>query len=861
MKRLSWYSLPILLVLLLFCIGKCVAQEAAFHADQVVIQDDQREHSAEEKAHTSQDGTKAPPQHESVQEALRILRNIRPPMVSKLARYTRKPKGFLGSTIYYAKEAFTLLFLTSPIKTSPVAASMTSTLPPQLPSSLAEAVTLLEDAATTAQDPSDALFLLAELNFHGNFSHPISYPRAFNYYKQLADITGNSTAQHMVGFIYATGLNPEVGQDHAKSMLYHTFAAEQDDTRSEMTVAYRRHAGISTPRNCEEAVILYQRVARKAIAYYQSGPPGGHNLNRDAYRLADEAGGVYGPGASYSSAGHNAKNAHPSSNAYADIDDVLEYLLFQSSKGDIKATFGLGRLYYDGERNFKRDLRTAKKYFMEVARQYWDASGKIKNDANADFASKAAGYLGLMFLRGEGMDQSLPKAKIWFQRGVSNGDAISQYSLGLMYLEGLGVEQNIAKAVDYFAAAADQDLALAQTRLGVLFLDEGDDITTAIKYFELAARNHHIEAFFYLAEIADQGIGRERSCSTAAHFYKIVAEKAEPLWASLEEANEAYEEGDTHKALIGYLMAAEQGSENAQANVAWILDETRPKWSLLVWFTTAANTISKLADAPRLALRYWTRSAKQGNYDSIVKMGDYYLTGLGVATVGHSLLPQPDNAAACYQAAAETLQSAQAMWNLGWMHENGLGGVEQDFHLAKRFYDQALETNKEAYLPVKLSLFKLRWRSWWNKVTYGSVKSIQDEESPRTRRTFLEWLVEFLEADARMNYDQHDGYEADDWDSAREPMPGGDEYWNPADEYDDDLVITLIIAGLIGVLLWLFWYRQQQQRALERRRREAVQQNADGNVNIAAEQQHDRGVFPPPGDPAWNQWVAGGVGH
>ena len=58
------------------------------------------------------------------------------------------------------------------------------------------------------------------------------------------------------------------------------------------------------------------------------------------------------------------------------------------------------------------------------------------------------------------------------------------------------------------------------------------------------------------------------------------------------------------------------------------------------------------------------------------------------------------------------------------MHENGIG-IEQDFHLAKRLYDQALETNKEAYLPVKLSLWKLRWRSWWNDVTRGGIHGIE----------------------------------------------------------------------------------------------------------------------------------------
>lgn len=38
----------------------------------------------------------------------------------------------------------------------------------------------------------------------------------------------------------------------------------------------------------------------------------------------------------------------------------------------------------------------------------------------------------------------------------------------------------------------------------------------------------------------------------------------------------------------------------------------------------------------------------------------------------------------------------------------------QDFHLAKRHYDVALQTNVEAYLPVMLSLFRLHAHSLWH---------------------------------------------------------------------------------------------------------------------------------------------------
>lgn len=67
----------------------------------------------------------------------------------------------------------------------------------------------------------------------------------------------------------------------------------------------------------------------------------------------------------------------------------------------------------------------------------------------------------------------------------------------------------------------------------------------------------------------------------------------------------------------------------------------------------------------------WTRSAAQNNIDALVKVGDYYYHGLGVADEPESV--RWEKAAGYYQSAADTQVSALAMWNLGWMYENGVG--------------------------------------------------------------------------------------------------------------------------------------------------------------------------------------------
>ena len=587
----------------------------------------------------------------------------------------------------------------------------------KLSKTLSQAVSLLEIAAEK-QEP-DALFLLAEMSFFGNYTYPKNYTEAFRRYQELASLNGNSSAQQMLGFFYATGLGRVVERDQAKALMYHTFAAMGGSTKSQMTIAYRHHFGIGTPRNCNEAAHWYKKVADKAVAFSRSGPPGGQSLIRDAYKIADENGGVYGEGASAVSSGPFANKAGPNSDAHAAVDDVVEYLDLLSRKGDLRMTFSLGRLHYEGTRTMRRNLRTARAYFMIVARKYWQKDGSIRDEDQsiAKIASKAAGYIGRMFLRGEGMEQSFEKALTWFKRGIKNGDALCQYELGVMYLNGFGVRKDPLRAADYFKASADQDFPSSQVNMGQLFLDQGN-INEAMRYFDLAAHLGHIEAYYHLAEIHNNGIGRDRSCGMATAYYKLVAEKVENLHSAFDEANRAYDDRDVETALPLYMMSAEQGYESAQANVAYILDEYRSILSLDSLIPWKKQRSSLLHNA-FLALIYWTRSAKQSNIDSMVKMGDYYLGGYGVDT-------DMEKAAICYQTAAETHQSAQAKWNLGWIHENGIG-VEQDFHLAKRFYDQALETNDESYLPVKLALIKLRIRSFWNTITNGKVNSIRSE--------------------------------------------------------------------------------------------------------------------------------------
>lgn len=161
-----------------------------------------------------------------VEEALTLLRKIDPSPTryrtsqnAAVAEDTETPRGILGSIEYYLKQILSVFLFHNPISLEEpedgrVVAGLGLDKWGRHPKQLRTAVEYLESAANEGN--GDAMYLLAQMNFYGNWSHPRNYKRALRLYKQLADMNGNSTAQHMVGFMYATGFRGGCERDQAK---------------------------------------------------------------------------------------------------------------------------------------------------------------------------------------------------------------------------------------------------------------------------------------------------------------------------------------------------------------------------------------------------------------------------------------------------------------------------------------------------------------------------------------------------------------------------------------------------------------------------------------------------------------------
>jgi SEL1 protein len=185
------------------------------------------------------------------------------------------------------------------------------------------------------------------------------------------------------------------------------------------------------------------------------------------------------------------------------------------------------------------------------------------------------------------------------------------------------------------------------------FLHFNRDFKQALKYFQLASQSGHILAIYNLAQMHAKGTGVLRNCRFAVALYKNVAERGR--WTErFMDAYSRYQNGAVDEAAFRYLFLAELGYEAAQTNFAYLVDREE------------AQELFSHEEAYKRAFMNWQRAANQDYPVARVKLGDYKYYGLGSDT-------DLEEAAEHYKIAAQAHQSAQAMFNLGYMHENGLG--------------------------------------------------------------------------------------------------------------------------------------------------------------------------------------------
>lgn len=638
----------------------------------------------------------------------------------------------------YALFALALVLSSAPTSPSDVTESLSSDLPP--PSPLAETLRRLQTENAALRDLSDAalsplvpraarrdaLVQLGDMYFYGNTSVAtgINGTLAMSLYAEAAAL-GAPRAQFHLGVALSYGLWG-FSRDPAAARAYYYFAALGGDVGATMVLGHDHLLGRHAPKKCETAVRYYEVAANEAVARREASlhRPALYDVPHRRLKTVAEA--------------HAKKNV-PEDSAIAD------YYHFSAEKGDPEATVSLATLYYYGERGVPQDVERA----AVLYKKGYDLG-----------ATEAAYYLGHCYSLGIGVPPDPVAAFKYMQEAVNEGNTAAQNELAYMYLHGKGVARDEEQAVTLFKAAMKQGSIEALYNLGVLYM-QGSGSTeptglaathpeydVAYGYFLIAAYQGHTIAKHKVGQMSLHGIGTTRSCVNAVESLKLVAERGE--WDRvLTQAYADFKRQDYEAAFMKYAVMAQQGYEVAQHNAAYLLDAgflNPSAFSPTLSLTPSGTTLTQETVASSAVMLY-RLAAQQGNVDANLKIGDYYYYGKGGHVVDYG------KASAHYFLASKH-SNAQAMFNLALMYEHGIG-MEQDFNLAKRFFDKARLAHSDAKVPVLLATWKLRahkalesWKRWWHRLVGNGALSNEAPASSSASSANLDEDVSGSETEA-----------------------------------------------------------------------------------------------------------------
>uniref|UniRef100_A0A7I4C8R2 ERAD-associated E3 ubiquitin-protein ligase component HRD3A n=2 Tax=Physcomitrium patens TaxID=3218 RepID=A0A7I4C8R2_PHYPA len=509
-------------------------------------------------------------------------------------------------------------------------------------------------------------------------------------------VDGNAHAQSTLGFLHWMAIG--VPYSDAKAYLYHEFAKEGGNPQSKMALAYRHYRN----QEYEKAVKLYSELAVITMTSFVSSREG--------------------PLLEYVRLNYGLEESKDVRKRFrGEDDDDFQFLEYQARKGHPDFMFQLGVFYYYGLRGVRRDHSKA---------LFWLLKAVEKGE------SRAFELIGEIYARGYGVERNYTKALECFKAAADRKQHSALNGIGFLYIKGQGVEgKNYTKAREYFQRAAESSNVDGFYNLGILYLKGlgvEKDYARARDLLVDAANKGHSKARYYLAIMLHKGsAGMKKDLTHAAALYKLVAERG-PWGRLMRQALEFYIKGNVGKALLLYSRTAELGYEVGQSNAAWLLEKYRGRICI------GSSGICTTEERHERAHNLWRHSSEQGNEHASLLLGDAYYYGRGAAK-------DLERAGEAYIRAKEK-HSSQAMFNLGYMHERGLG-LPLDLHLAKRYYDEALEEEPAAFVPVTLALTSLWLRQhysgsflvkvidslpdlqtnleeWWNKMTVDELDAL-----------------------------------------------------------------------------------------------------------------------------------------
>lgn len=303
-------------------------------------------------------------------------------------------------------------------------------------------------------------------------------------------------------------------------------------------------------------------------------------------------------------------------------------------------------------------------------------SAAERGDARAQFD------LGGMYYEGQGVPRDYSEAAKWYRKAAEQGLPEAQTALGSMYdvawVMGNGkwpVPQDDAEAVRWYRKAAEQGFADAQKALGEMYrLAQGVpkiDFIEAVKWYRKAAEQGSRFSQIILGDMYSRRYagtwdfehqGVPLDLFEAAKWYREAAEGGTvPTVASVDDSGVRLEE-------------AQRDRLEAQRRLGDVLREQSEMYTQGV---SEQRDYARAAACLLEAAKWYREAADHGDIEAKAQLG-FMFNSLGILyESGRGVSQDYAEAAVWYRRAADRGQPA-AQCNLGLMYANGRG-VPQDY--------------------------------------------------------------------------------------------------------------------------------------------------------------------------------------
>ncbi|KAJ3450461.1 sel-1-like protein [Anaeramoeba flamelloides] len=530
----------------------------------------------------------------------------------------------------------------------------------------------------------EAYYSLGEIYLFGN-NITKNHNCLAEYYFRKGVSLGHSQSMIALSFVLSTGKCQEEPDQALALVNLHIAADTKKDLNANMILGYRYKEGIGVQRNCQKAIKYYSKVANHV--YDNNGDGELPQMNRI----------------------HNKKSKFEEQKKKEETkkkeSKTVDYIKMATRQDDDNQLTLLGKIYHAGYGGIEKDFGKAIDYYTRASER-----GNIEAKTN----------LGNMKLFGTGTEKNYTEAFQLFSEATEGGNAAAMNNLAVLFQNGMGTEKNLTMSCRLLKNASKKGLALAQYSYA-LFLLNGHgcekNVTKSFKYFKKAADQDHMASIILTAQMYNGGEGTGKSCENALEYYKKIAERGE--WADdFKDAYQYWNNGDLLKSILIYEQLAEFGYEIAQSNVANLYYQMANIKDMKKIFNGNLKLIDKDAGAdgsPPLSaydikdwldfqrknrvLSYYYLSGNQNNSNSLNKVAKFYFDGFGVEK-------DVVKSFKTYQRSS-SLNNSHASYQIGKFYELGLAGLEKDYFIAKKYYDQALSFDKKSFFIM--GFVYLKW--------------------------------------------------------------------------------------------------------------------------------------------------------